>query len=506
MSIFLGLDIGTTNIKAAAFSLTGDLLAIARHPVEIKHPQPEWSEIDPESLWFGVCQCLRQIATQIDPRQIRAMAVSSMAESGFLMSRDNQILYPAICWYDSRSKAQSDQLEAALGRERLFALTGQVVSPKCGLTKLLWLRDNRPELFDQAAFWLSIEEFIINRLSGEWVTDYSVSARTLAFDIHKLDWSDEILNATGLPRSLFVPAVAGATPVGGLTSAAAAATCLKVGTMVAVGGHDHACAAVGVNIFREGVLLDSMGTSEVSMVAVDFPNVDQASMDNFFCCYPHCGPQLYRILTSFQACGAAFDWFVGALVKPERSKNDCEVNYDALFDLAAASGYRADLPLFMPYVRGSLENPAVRASFMAIEDYHNRGDFLNAIIEGISFEQRLLIERLEQQIGRPFSQLRTVGGMTRSAYWMALKATAMQRSVEIPLITESACYGAALLAAIASGDLYWNDLDKMCLVKRRYLPDIRPWLDDRYGTFFHERIVLMQKSHVNIKGGNFDAK
>ena len=192
-------------------------------------------------------------------------------------------------WYDTRSEAQYKRLETAVGYDRLYEITGQIPSVKYGISKLLWLKENDWELYQRASHWLSVEDWIIYCLSGKYATDYSVAARTLAFDVHTCNWSDEIIEAAGLKKQLFPKAVPGGTAVGRLKPEISVELGLNKEMIVATGGHDHSCAAIAVNIQKEGVMLDSMGTAEVLMMAFDHVLPFEVLRKSGYSVYPHCG-------------------------------------------------------------------------------------------------------------------------------------------------------------------------------------------------------------------------
>lgn len=318
MNWYIGLDVGTTNIKANAFCPdTG------AHKSCISAPTPQKTarsgggvyEYDANAIFAVCCHILQHVTAQVPKYSVRAIAVSSMAESGILLDTQNRPLCDAIAWFDPRSLPQADRLSSLLGRENIYQITGQFCSSKFGITKLLWIKENLPACFGAAHRWLSINDYILYRLSGEIVSEYSIASRTMAFDIHHLEWSSQILHAAGIPVSMFPEVVPGGIKIGCLLPEIASILGLRKDTAIVTGGHDHACAAIGSGMTVPGAALDSMGTSEVVVTPISEAltcremYLAQASV------YPHCSDTLYRALTSMQACGASMTWFLNTLGK-----------------------------------------------------------------------------------------------------------------------------------------------------------------------------------------------
>jgi xylulokinase len=246
----------------------------------------------------------------------------------------------------------------------------------------------------------------------------------------------------------------GGTMVAKVNGKASVETGLIQGISVVTGGHDHACAAMAVKAFEQGVMLDSMGTAESTMIAVKEPKLSHDSYMKALCMYPHCGQNKYRVMTSIQACGASIEWLLSRFggdvrqrsVATNRNVYDMLMEDETQNSLPGASGL-----FFIPQIRGALGNPNARGAFIGIKDSHNMGDFVRAIMEGLSFELRSRVDDLQDIFGTTFTTIRSVGGITRSNLWMQVKADILGCAVEIPNEEEAASFGAALLAAMGAG-------------------------------------------------------
>lgn len=517
MEYIVGLDVGTTNIKAAAYDLSGNLFAFAARKTVTHHPRPEWSEYDPEEIWGSVASCLREISAKTGAGNIKAIGVASMAEAGVPLNRRGKPVHPVIAWFDLRSEYLADELADRLdaggpqkppagqkaedsvrrGKETLYSITGQFVSGKFGISKILWIARNHPEAFESVSKWLSVSDYILYRLSGEYATDYSLASRTAAFDITGLEWSRRILEAAGLSKDIMPGAYPGGTVIGHTSRVCCGETGINRGVPVVTGGHDHACAAVAMSIFEPGVLLDSMGTAEATIAAVERPVLTKEAYESGICVYPHCGKRLYRAITSIQACGALVEWFIAKFGNGfgKGAMTASADVYEHFFALAQKAGSDAAGIYFIPYLRGLMEQPSARGAFIGVRDRHGAGDFAHALIEGAAFELKRRIQTCEKLFGGDYGIVRIVGGAARSEYWMELKTNVLGKVVQVPENNEATCCGAALLGGMGAGLVEREgDLRRFNRVKRERRPDAleKELLGEKYLRYLDIRSTLLE--------------
>ena len=233
MAYFVGIDLGTTNIKAVVYDAdSGKLVDIASRATPTNHPKPGWSEHDPEEMWGAVAFCLRAV---IKGRHIGGVGISSMAEVGVAMDGEMNPLYPMIAWFDRRTQAQAAWWEAQLSLDEMHAISGQRVSTSFGVTKWMWIRDNLPDAAARLRKWLSLPDYILWRLTGELATDYTIASRTLLFAQDSRDWSERMLELAGMKRDQLPPVFPGGTTVGGVTETAHEVTGLPLENAMCVG-------------------------------------------------------------------------------------------------------------------------------------------------------------------------------------------------------------------------------------------------------------------------------
>jgi len=275
MDYLLGVDLGSTSLKAVIYDLQGNAVASGSRLTERFHPSaehPEWTVWQPEQIWGGAAAAIRDASGALDdPRQIKAVAVTGMGMDGLPVDENGQWLYPFISWHDPRTAPHLKWWQENIGAERVFSIGGNPLWPINSALRILWMAEHEPGILARTDKWLLIEDFLNFMLSGRRATDYSMASCTLLFDQRKLDWSEELLEASGIDRRLMCDAYPSGTVLGEVGATAAQATGLPQGTPVVLGGHDHLCGGLPVGAFRPGVVLDVTGTWEIVETATAKP-------------------------------------------------------------------------------------------------------------------------------------------------------------------------------------------------------------------------------------------
>ena len=490
----LGIDVGTTNLKANLYDGAGQRVASASRPTvaEHRHPHsPDWAEYSPEALWQATVANLRAIVSQVsDPGKIKALAIVGMGEPIIPVDRRGDWLYPAICWFDRRTEPQAQWWREHVGARRVYEITGQPVSFFLSLNAMLWLREHEPDVFRRAHRWLVVEDYLIFKLTGVYATDYSIASRTMGFDVRRKDWSDEIFAAADLdPAAMAVPHPSG-TAVGSLTPNAAALTGLAPGTIVATGGHDHGCTSLPADVHGPDSVLNSTGTAEVMLGVLAEPRLSDAAHDAAIPVYPHPLPDRFQVMDCILFGATALDWYLdrfGGDVRT-RAEQTGSSRYDLLLAGAERAAARADGLIWLPNVRGTPTDPAVRGAFLGIRESHTGADFVRAILEGICYEIRGRIDQFERLFGADVQRVVAVGGASRAPFWSQLRADVTGRTVEVLATEEAASLGGAMLAGIAAGIYadYEAAVRQVYRVQRRFAPDRhrREQYDDCYRRVF----------------------
>ncbi len=410
LPLLLGLDIGSTNVKAVVYEPDGRSVARASIPTVTHYPRPTWAFFKPDELWSSAATVIRGVVAQIDdPRRIAGVAVASMAEAGVPLGSDGNPTYGAIAWFDRRTIPQRDWLGRQIGEDLLFARTGLSLQPIWSLCKLLWIKENEPEVWARSVRWLNIADFVAYKLSGEAATDWSLASRTLAFDIRRLTWDRDILQSAGVPGSILAPAVPSGTRIGSVTREVASATGLPEGIAVAAGGHDHVCGALAAGVVERGQILDSMGTAEALFVALDAPLANPELGRLGYTQGAHVAAGSYYVNGGVYTSGASIEWLRAALG---------DVDHDAIVAEAAATPAGSLGATFIPHLRlanAPHADARARAAFVGLTSDATRGTLARAVLEGIAYEGRATLEPLLGLAGLAgMPEIAVIGGGART--------------------------------------------------------------------------------------------
>jgi len=452
----LAIDIGSSRCKAVVFTLTGEILAQHAHAYTPEFPAPTHAEINPERFWQAVCNCSQAVSKNLaDP--VRALCLSSHGETFVPVNGRNEAIAPAILNQDNRATDEAVWLERTIGRKTLFEITGLVAHPMYPVAKFLWLRKHRPDVFTPSVRFLSVIGYILSRLGLPPYIDYSLASRYLAFDIRQQGWSQEILAATEINvECLPIPVPAG-TIVGKLDGSGASQLGLMKGTMVAMGGHDQPCGALGVGAIDSGRVADSMGTYECLLAASDQPLLTDAALAASLNSYCHVVADTFVTLAYFPS-GIMIKWFHDLLygdeesdLAQERDPYEAEsIHYSALEREAPAGPTGLCVT---PNLIGTCNpdfNPQARGIISGLGPNTSRSQIYKGILEGLACEMSQMSETLAGEVG-DFRDVYVTGGGSRSALGLRLRAALSGRRLHVMQCPEAVCLGGAILAGVASG-------------------------------------------------------
>lgn len=435
--MYLGIDIGTSSVKTVLFDRDQRLIAQASHALSVTRPHPGWSEQDPESWWQGTLATIDAIAAKHPLTDLRGIGLSGQMHGAVCLDADDQVLRPAILWNDGRASAECAEIEAAFPGSREVA--GNIAMPGFTAPKLQWLRHHEPELFARIDTVLLPKDYVRFRLTGHHVSDMSDAAGTLWLDVGARDWSDDLLEATGLTRANMPRLVEGSAPSGDLTSDLARRWGISRPVVVAGGAGDNAAAACGVGVVTPGSAFVSLGTSGVLFVsnAKFSPNTHGAV--HAFC---HAIPDTWHQMGVILSATDSLEWLSRIAGRPAA-------------DLATAVGpitAPSDIT-FLPYLSGERtphNDAAARGSFTGLSQSHGITDMTQAVMEGVAYAfadcQRVL-----GAAGTDFDSALAVGGGARSETWLRILANVLNRPMNIAADSDvGAALGAARLAICAS--------------------------------------------------------
>lgn len=446
--LLVGLDLGTTSLKAIVFDPAGQTVAQASVRTPTHYPRPGWAYYEPAELWQATVQALRTVTAQIEqPKRIASISVASFAETMIPLDAQGADAYhQAIAWFDNRTEPQRDWLDKTFGAGRLFAITGIALQPIFSLCKILWVRENAPEVFARARLWLDMAAYINYRLCGVPSADFSLASRTLLLDLQKLRWSDEILQAFELDPNGVAPLLPSGTRLGPVLPDVAAATGLPTSAQVAVGGHDHVCGAMVLGVTEPGKMLNSMGTSEVIFLPLAKPLTDPVIGAQGYSQGAHVTGGYYTFGGMFTS-GACVDWF--------RESCASGVDYATLIAEAKQIPPGSLGAYFLPHLR--MANPPhldtlARGCFMGLSADVKRGALFRAVLEGLAYEIRNALEPLLVHAGQPAIQnMYVIGGGAYNELMMQIKASILNQTLNVVSVKEATALGAAVLGGLGAG-------------------------------------------------------
>jgi xylulokinase len=445
--LFLGLDVGTSSVKAILVSASGDVQAAASKPLTLQTPEPGWAEQDPETWWTASVAAIRELVAKHPRARIASVGISGQMHSSVFLDKSQAVIRPALLWCDGRTTAECREIEQrAGGDDRLREWVCNAALEGFTLPKVLWLRNREPAAFARLATVLLAKDFVRLRLTGVVATEPSDASGTLMFDPAHLRWSHEMLDAVGLSPSLLPDVGASAGVLGRVTENAAKLTGIPSGTPVVGGGADNACGAAGVGVVRPGEAVASWGTSGTVLAPTAEPRVDPRLRAHTFC---HVAPGLWYVMGVVLSAGGAFAWYRDNCARelPEQKRDD------TLVDEARAIPPGAEGVTFLPYLQGERtphRDASLRAAFTGLSLAHSRAHMTRAVLEGVCFALRDSLEIL-RNLGLAPRELLLTGGGAKNAFIRQLQADVFGLPVTTVNREEGGAYGAALLAAVGAG-------------------------------------------------------
>ena len=432
MTALVGLDVGTTGVKAIALSPDGEVLATATRGYPLSTPQPGWAEQEPETWWGAAEAALDEVSAGCE---VAGVGLSGQMHGLVVLDAADRVIRPAILWNDQRTAFECGEIEERLGLERLVELTGNRALPGFTAPKLLWLRRHEPETYARIARVMLPKDYVRLRLTGEWAIDASDASGTLLLDVARRAWSSEVLDALELPAEWLPPVLESPEPAGACTS-------LLRGTPVAAGAGDQPAAAVGVGVDRPGPLSVVLGTSGVVLSALDDYAHDAEARVHAFC---HAIPDTWQAMGVMLSAAGSLQWLHDTVAP--------DAPFDALVAEAEAWGPGVEGLTFLPYLQGERTphaDPDARGAFVGLELRHDRGALVRAVLEGVAFGLRDSFD-LVRALGAEPTAARVSGGGARSWLWLQILASVLGIPLERTVSEEGSAFGAALLGGVAAG-------------------------------------------------------
>jgi len=506
--IYLGaIDAGTTGVRTLIFDTGGHVVSWKYSEFPSYFPEPTWVEQEASDWWDCVCRtaqsALRDGAERgVSPNKVAGISVTSQRETIVPVGRNVKPLHRALVWQDRRTAPQCDRIRQRIGANRLYGITGLTVDPYFSAPKILWVKDNVPEVYNEAHKFLLVHDYILAKLTGEFVTSWDNASRTLLFDIARSRWSDEILEGLDLDLRKLPDPLPSGRHVGEVTKRAAEETGFAERTRVICGGGDQQCSAIGVGVVRPGRTKATTGTGTFILSFLERPTFDPEMR---VLCSCHAVPGKWVQEASMFSTGTIYRWFRDQFGQPERIEAESSgVDAYAILDKEAAEAPPGSNGLLvLPHFVGAGAphwNPYARGTILGLALGHRKSDLIRAIMEGIALEIRKNVEVI-RELGTPVDELRVTGGMARNRGFNQIQADVLGIPVLRGKAEESTSLGCAILAGVGVG--LFNSVpdaaDKMVEVVERCEPN--PENRETYDRMFE----LHKKAYIALnKAGVYE--
>ncbi len=479
----LAYDLGTTGNKATLYDSTGRLLASSFQSYVTNYPRVNWAEQDPLDWWKAVCISTEDLLkkARISNKDVTCVSFSGQMMGCLPLDKQGNPLRNSIIWADQRGVEQANRIRETVGEDEVYTITGHRISPTYSAAKIMWLRDNEPEIFKKVYKFVQAKDYIIHRLTGRFVTDYSDASGMNLFDLQKKEWSSRMLKATGVPLEILPELHTSVDVVGGVTREISEEVFLRPDTPVVMGGGDGPCAAVGAGVVREGSSYNYLGSSSWIALASTKPVYDPEKRTFTF---SHLDPGMFMPTGTMQTAGGAYQWLKDNLCRTEtQAAREAKIDPYQIMDLKAESVEPgAQNLLFLPYLMGERSpywNPDAKGAFIGLTLTHKKEHLIRSVLEGIAFNLKIILDTFEEQ-GARIEEMRVIGGGARGRVLRQIMVDVYGRKIlSLLLVEESTSLGAAIAGGIGTG-IFKNFRVAEKLVKIVEVHSPRPWAQKRY--------------------------
>ncbi len=470
----LGIDIGTSACKLAVFDRNGQTAAMTNEAYPVYYPHEGWAEQDPEEWYEAVCRACRRMLSEngIAPEEIAGVGIDGQSWSAIPVDREGNVLARTPIWMDTRSQDICDRLNDKIGAEEIFAVAGNSLQPSYTTAKILWFRENMPEVYQKTDRILQSNSFIAYRLTGELSHDMSQGYGVHCFDMRSGQWDDAMCEKLEIPREFLPEITACDQVIGTVTKKAAELSGLAAGTPVVAGGLDAACGTLGAGVIHPGETQEQGGQAGGMSICMDTYKADPRLILGY-----HVVPGQWLLQGGTTGGGGVMRWFEQEFAGEERllSQTTGISSLESLNRIAEAVAPGCDGMVFLPYMAGErspIWDPKAKGVFYGLDFSKTKGHFVRACMEGVAFALRHNLDTASEA-GAEVEVLRAMGGSANSLLWTQIKADVAGKPIIVPASDTATTLGAALLAGVGTG--YYKDYEEAVHLTvretRRHEPD-----------------------------------
>jgi xylulokinase len=496
---YIGIDIGTSGCKASVIGQDGTVLISASREYSFISPQPRWAELDPTTVWKAVCETLKCLSSR--SKEVTLLAIASIGESVVITDSNDNILYNAITYIDSRCEETVAIIDSIIPLSRMYDITGLPPNQMYSLNKLLWFKMHKPEILEKAKKIFLLGEYIGYLLTGERLLDQASASRTMLMDIHTFTWSEKLMTAFNIDGDYFAPIAHTGAIIGKLSSLRANELGLPLGINLILGGHDGPCSMLGAGALNNGDALLVEGSTEGICIVTDHNNLTESLNGKGIAIEPYFN-NMAIVSTGQLTHGTCITWFAKLMHEQlEMFRTDHNETLYMIADRICAES--SESLYFIPYLSGIDPNdPSNNAlgAFVGLTITADTKQLYRALLEGLCFETRNRLNLL-QRSGIHTKMLTAVGGATRSSLLMQLKADILGCPVNIMQIKESGIQGLGMICSVANRDYkdYKESQPNFCRIGKVYIPN------KNYDDQFEEYKIIAQNMH-NLYGSFLNKK
>jgi len=503
MSYLIGIDVGTTGVKTLVIDEAGHVLGSAVSEYPMYTPRPQWAEQDPEDWWQATILSIRQAlqVSAIEPESIVGVGLTGQMHGMVMLDAQGQVLRRCIMWNDQRTAAQCEWIMNLIGRERFLELTLNPALPGFTAPKIIWTRENEPDVYARAAKVLLPKDYIRYRLTGVYATEVSDASGTVLLDVSQRKWSTPVLQQLNIPAEWMPTCVESPEITGKIMPQVADMTGLPAGLPVVGGGGDQAASGVGSGIVQPGLVSVTMGTSGVVFAYTEQPTRDPEGRLHTFC---HAVPDKWHVMGVTLSAGGSFRWLRDTLGLAE--KNVAALSGVDPYEILTAEASRVQAGceglLFLPYLTGErtpYADPNARGAFFGLTLRHDKRHMVRSVLEGVAYSLRDSIE-LFRDLGVPIQQVRAAGGGARSLVWRQILADVFGAELVTINVADSTAYGSALLAGGGVG--IYRDVPEACNATIRIVERVEPNTENQ--AVYNEYYPVYRSLYRSLKPA-FDA-
>lgn len=495
----LGIDVGTTGCKSVVFSEDGKILSQSYKEYPEIYLKPGWVEMNPEQIWNAIKEVIQKSVAKVPKDKVRALCFSVLGVAVTPIDKQGKPLYNSLPAVDGRTSKQVEWLEKNIGREKIFKSTGIPITNDRTLPKIMWIKENEPEVYKNTWKFVLYEDLILNRLGFSPIISYSTAGLSMAFDPGNKRWATEILDAVGIDSGLLSTLRPPGEIVGEISDSVADALNLPYKTIVVTGGHDQALSALGGGLIKDGMSTDCFGTIEAILTAFTQFNTDPILLkyNHPVCC--HVIKDLYFTMAFCYTAGALLKWYRDTFAMDEISRAN-KSGKDVFDIIVEESSKEPSRILVLPHFIGSgtpyLDHKS-KGAFVGMTLSTKKDEIVRAILDSISYETKWNIETVEAA-GIKIDKLNCFGGGAKSDKILQIKADITEREVIALSINEAGCLGAAILAGCAIG-VYKTTQEA---VKTLITPRKIFYPNDKNRNIYLERYAIFKDLYHSLKDIN----